>query len=147
MTKQNEVGFTGVFASDSDSGCANCERQRERGMIYQDVIPITPALLNYLDAATEPDSTGTLPEADLRTLRNFEPDQVVPFLKEHLHWRVTDTASNLKSEQEVLDSMLEIAVTDRVFDVPTDSNPLGTYHESTVHLDITQGKIGGYNGE
>ena len=147
MTKKNEVGFAGVFASDSDSGCANCDRQREQGMVYTDVVPITPALVNYLKAATEPDSTGTLPAADIRTLRDLEPEHVVPFLKEHLNWRITDTAANLKSEQDTVDSMLEIAVTDRIFDVPTDSNPLGSYREPTVHPEITQGRVGGYSGQ
>lgn len=146
MTKKNEVGFTGIFASDSDIGCANCNQQRERGMLYADVIPITPALINYLEAATGGDGTGTLPADDMRTLRNLEPEHVVPFLKRNLRWRILDSASNLKTEQDVRDSDLEIAVTDRLFDVPTDSNPLGTYRESTVHPEITQGKVGGYNG-
>ena len=146
MTKKNEVGFTGVFASDRDSGCANCSRQRERNVIYTDVIPITPALINYLQNAVA-DSTGTLPEADMRTLKDFEPESVRPFLKKHLHWRVVDVAAGQNSDQEIRDSMLEIAVTDRLFDIPTEENPLGTYHESTVHPEITQGRVGGYNGE
>ena len=80
ITKKNEVGFSGIFASSANAPCANCIQQREDDMLYEDVIPITSALLAYL--TTNKALEG--PVDTLRTLETFRPEHVVPFLKAHM---------------------------------------------------------------
>ena len=142
ITKKNEVGFAGVFASADDAQCANCDQQREQGLIYEDSIPITSSLSSYLRSNIAAEG----PEKEMRTLESFRPVHVVPFLKEHLHWVITDTASRLiHDEQDIIRSKLEILVSTRGYDVPTDSSPLGLYHPAEDYPEISTGKIGGYN--
>ena len=69
MTKKNEAGFTGIFASSSDSNCASCSRNRAQDILVEDVVPLTPALYDYLDAS--PGSGG-------KPL--FDPSFVLPAL-------------------------------------------------------------------
>ncbi len=141
ITKKNEIGFTGVFASTHDAPCANCVEQREQGFIYEDAIPITSSLYDYLISNTSPIG----PEMKMRTLESFHPKHVLPFLKQHLHWVVTDTASQLiNDEQELAKSKLEILVSSRAYDLPTATSPLGLYHPSEEYPEITAGKVGGY---
>jgi len=141
ITKKNEVGFSSIFASSPDAPCANCVRQREEGFIYEDAIPITTLLYGYLRSNTAVEG----PEPELRTLESFHPDQVVPFLKKYLSWRVTDIASNLiNEEQRLLASGLEVRVSVRNFDLPTAEAPLGVYYPPEVYQEITQDKVGGF---
>lgn len=143
LTKKNEVGFTGIFASSSDAPCANCVKQREEGFIYEDAIPITHSLYAYLKSNNAPEAEG--PKLELRTLESFKPEHVVPFLKKNLQWRVTDTASQLIGEdQQLMDSQLEIRVSAREFELPSPEHPLGVYYPSTVYQDITREKVGGH---
>ena len=106
LRKRNEVGFAGIFASPPGVGCDNCNKQREDNMVYQDVIPLTTALSDYF--RTNINTKGPLPA--LRTLSDLEPAQVVPFLKQHLEWRITDTASNLMSEEVVCSIRLQMII-------------------------------------
>ena len=141
ITKKNEVGFTGVFASTRDAPCANCLEQREQGFIYEDAIPVTSSLYEYLVSNT---ATGG-PEMGMRTLESLHPNHVVPFLKKYLCWVVTNTASQLiNDDQEIVKSKLEILVSSRAYDLPTSTSPLGLYYPSEEYPEITAGKVGGY---
>jgi hypothetical protein len=143
LTKKNEVGLTGIFATTPDSPCSNCAQQRSDNMIYEDAIPITPALYSYLRSNTAPESEGPL--MSLRTLENFEPENVVPFLKANVAWKLTDMASNLiDGERELRDSGLEVSVSARMFELPTPGHPLGVYHPATQYPETTADKIGGF---
>lgn len=85
------------------------------------------------------------PDVAMRTLESFKPEHVVPFLKELLGWRITDTASNLiNDEQRLLASQLEVTVTVRDFDSPTPEKPLGMYYPAYAYKEITKDQIGGY---
>ena len=143
ITKKNEVGFSAVFATSDNAPCANCITQREEGMMYEDVIPITHSLSAYLKSNTDPETDGPL--MTLRTLENFEPDHVVPFLKKNMAWKLTDTASNLLDDQQkLIDSALEITISARNFDLPTPQHPLGVYHPADEYREITEDKVGGF---
>jgi Tyosinase C-terminal domain len=143
VTKKNEVGFSGIFATSQEAPCSNCIQQREDGIIYEDAIPITPSLFAHLKSNDAPEPDGPL--MDLRTLESFEPEQVRPFLKANLAWRLTDTASNLLDDQQrLIDSALEITVSARKFDLPTPEHPLGVYHPAESYRDITEDKLGGF---
>ena len=112
-------------------------------MIYEDAIPITPSLVNYLISNNAAPEDG--PDPSMRTLESLEPKHVVPFLKEHLDWRITDVSSSLKNaEEDLISSGLEITVSDRLYDLPTNEKPLGEYYPSSIHQEITEGKLGGY---
>ena len=140
MTKKNEVGYSYVFASQPDAPCANCAIQREEGFLYEDAIPITTALTKYLTSYTKPDG----PDAGMRTLQSFEPEHVVPFLKEHLNWVITDGGSGLlDNPTDIRNSKLEVSVWDRLYDLPTPENRLGCYYPAQLHREVTQGQLGG----
>ena len=143
MTRKNEVGFVGIFTSSNDAGCANCEQQRDAGIMYEDVVPITSTLVDYLEA--NPKSKNLIPEGEKKTIRDLEPDQVKPFLREHLKWRIVDLDSNLiNDEQRITDSGLEVRVISRMFETPNDENKLGFYSDLVLYQDITELKQGGY---
>ena len=142
MTKMNEVGFSGIFASSERSNCASCALNRDADLMYEDVVPLTGKLMDYL--ASNPGSGDLIRDGVKTTIESLEAEEVVPFLKEHLQWRITDAASNLLDGVE--QSGLEVKVADRLFEPPQGDNLLGTYGPSTVHLEITQGKTGGFSG-
>ena len=48
FTKKNEVGYSTIFASPWEAPCANCVRQRQEHFIYQDAIPLTMAMTQWL---------------------------------------------------------------------------------------------------
>ena len=97
MVRKNEVGFSGIFTSRNDAECANCQQQRDVGFIYEDVVPITSTLVDYLDA--NPKSKDLIQEGEKKPIRDLEPDEVRPFLKEHLKWRIVDLDSNLIDDE------------------------------------------------
>ncbi|KAH6671189.1 hypothetical protein B0J14DRAFT_670158 [Halenospora varia] len=143
MTKKNEVGFSTVFATSTDAPCANCVRQRQANMMYEDVIPMTHALKAYLRSNDTAEADG--PPMALRTLESFEPEHVVPFLKANMDWRLTDLASTLIDDEDLLkNSHLEVTVGMRKFDLPSEQNPMGAYYPAQMFNEITEGKLGGY---
>ncbi|KAK6086913.1 tyrosinase [Seiridium cupressi] len=141
MTKMNEVGFVGVFASPESTQCESCAKNRERDLVYEDTVPLTGKLLDYL--ASNSNAASLIRDGNKKTIDTLEPDEIIPFLKEHLQWRITDASSQLL---DIGNSGLEVKVADRLFEPPHDDNLLGTYGPSTVHTEITQGKEGGFTG-
>jgi hypothetical protein len=143
LTKKNEVGFTGIFASPlADSAdCASCQKNRGEDIIIEDVIPLTTQLTNYLDS--NPISEGLIAQGNIRTIQSLAPEHVVPFLKEHLRWRVTDLTSTLLEGQEQ-HAQLEVTVTNKTFTPPESENPMGVYGPATAYLEITVDKAGGF---
>lgn len=80
----------------------------------------------------------------MRTLQSFEPQHVVPFLKQNLKWVLTDGASGLIDDEErIRASGLEIAVWERLYDLPTEEARMGRYHPATLHAQATEGRLGG----
>ena len=143
MTRKNEVGFAGIFTSSNDAECANCEQQRVADIMYEDVVPITFTLVDYLEKNLK--SKDLITEGEKKTISDLEPDQVRPFLKEHLKWRIVDLESNLiDNEQRIRDSGLEVKVISRVFETPNDENKLGVFSDPVLYQDITELKQGGY---
>jgi hypothetical protein len=142
LTKKNEVGYTGVFASSRNAPCVNCVQQREDGLVYEDAIPITPVLINYLTSSNVPESDG--PKLDLRILQDYSEEQVVPFLKKNLRWRLTDAGSRIIDQGQWADGGLEIRVSSRKYQLPTPEYPLGIYYPPTPHPEITADVPGGY---
>tara|TARA_R110002003_G_scaffold2062_2_gene23941 strand:+ start:6178 stop:6666 length:489 start_codon:yes stop_codon:yes gene_type:complete len=142
FTKKNEVGFTAVFAAPEaqSAGCQSCQRNREDDVMDEGVVPLTTYLTDYLES--NPKSQGLIAQGNLRTLRSMERKDVVPFLKEHLQWRMLDLASNLLVGREQ-EARLEVAVTHRTFTPPNAQDLLGVYGPPTEFPDITSDKAGG----
>ena len=139
MTKMNEAGFMGIFASPTDSGCASCKRNQEEDILVEDVVPLTTILYDYLVAS--PGSETLIRDAEIKTIRDLEPDSVVSFLTENLQWRMIDLGSNLLVGQEQ-QAKLEIKVTSRQFLPPTQENLISAYGPYTQHPQITRTKPG-----
>ena len=85
MLLDNQIGFSGVFASRQEASCKNCEENRSKDILYGDVIPLTTFLVGCLKSNT----WAKGPPESLKILDSLEPDQVGPFLKERLQWRIT----------------------------------------------------------
>ena len=143
MTKKNEVSFTTVFAAPSETSgdCATCEKNRRNDISVEDAIPLTTQLSDYLDS--NPISAGLIAQGNLLTIPSLAPEHVVPFLKEHLQWRMTDLGAGLLVGQEQ-QALLEVAVSSRTFTLPTSEQPMGVYGPRTLYPEITSDKAGGY---
>lgn len=111
--------------------------------MYTDVVPLTNILVDYLDS--DPASEGLIPDGEIRTISDLSPEQVVPFLKQNLKWRITGLTG--EPLPYFPDSGLEVAVAGRIFTPPTEDSPLGSYRHGRIYGQITAGKDGGYNGE
>lgn len=143
MVRKNEVGFSGIFASPLEAECANCDEQRASNFMYEDVVPITSTLVDYLQA--NPKSRDLIRVGEIKTIADLGPESVVPFLREHLQWRITDTSANLiRDEDWINDSELEIKVISRMFETPSEQNKLGVYSDPVLYKEITESKLGGY---
>ena len=97
MVRKNEICFSGIFTSKAEAACADCDEQRARDFMYEDVVPITSTLVDYLD--DNPISKDLIREGTSKNIPNLEPANVEPFLKEHLKWRIVNTASNLMNSE------------------------------------------------
>ena len=87
------------------------------------------ALTKHLASYTDPDG----PEPALRTLKDLEPESVVPFLRQNMRWVITDTASRIIGDRETVGkSGLEVSVWDRVFVLPGEGAPMGVYGPATL---------------
>ena len=140
MTKKNEVGFTSVFASTLNSNCESCAVKQEEDILIEDVVPLTTTLYDYLDAT---DGSETLiRDGNVKTIRDLGPEQVVPFLKEHLQWRIVDLGSTLLVGQEQ-QAKLEVTVASRQFSPPAESSLMGVYGPRTAYPEVTSNKPGG----
>ena len=74
----------------------------------------------------------------------MEPDQVWPFLLEHLKWRIVDLDSNLiNAKQRINNSGLEVKVISRMFETLNDENKLGVCSDPVPYQDITELNWGG----
>ena len=143
IDRENEVGLSFIFASPPESSCQNCANQTAEGLLFEDAIPITHALYYYLqEGNTRP--VDQWPRPEMRTLETFQPEHVVPYLQKNLSWRIIDSENNIISDQErIIASKLEISVSTREYQLPSEQNPLGVYGPATTYPEITAGKLGG----
>jgi hypothetical protein len=138
MTKKNEAGFTGVFASSSSSAeCPSCEKMREEDVIIGDIVPLTTILYDYIN------NDELIREGAIKEIPSLEPEVVEPFLKENLKWRMIDLKANLLEGREE-QAKLEITVTSRIFVPPAEGSLMGVYEPYTAYPGITNDKPGGF---
>jgi hypothetical protein len=80
---------SGILTSSRPSGteqetCSNCARQAAAKCLYRDFVPMTKMLVDYVRSG---EVQPPAPTEGLR-LRSLEPEDVVPFLKKNMHWRI-----------------------------------------------------------
>ena len=71
------VGEHSVFANSVPGQCANCQRQREAGLVTEGVVHLNHALVGKVTS--------------------YDPDDVQPFLRDNLNWRVQKVSSCVQS--------------------------------------------------
>ena len=137
LTKKNEVGLLSVFAAEGDtSECANCEEQKASKTVYEGVIPLTTKLHEYLSSI---DGSDQLIKGDgKKTIDDLTEEEVKPFLEEQLGWRLVDLKSKALRDPKNK-AELEIVVTSRTMEPPSEEHAMGTYGLVTPHLVLSQG--------
>lgn len=66
-----------------DTGCDNCKKQQEEGALFTGQVILTDYLIERMVQAEA--HRGL-------TLTSLDRDEVVPYLKANLHWRITDVS-------------------------------------------------------
>ncbi|KAF3912744.1 Tyrosinase [Dactylellina cionopaga] len=133
MWDKNRVGgvynvVAGVPRADG-SACSNCEQQQEDHTIVTGQVSLTTALLDDVE-----DTANT-------SLTSLIPEEVVPYLQRHLHWRVTDPTGR-DIPRELLRS-LKISVSECPATIPTNSHEFIHYGEPRIWDIVTEGRPGG----
>ncbi|TGZ79980.1 Di-copper centre-containing protein [Ascodesmis nigricans] len=126
-TDPNLVGSVNVFASDvNTSHCENCLEGYDKGLVITGQVPLTSALLDRIELV------GSL-----------EKEDVTPFLREHLHWRLHREDENhtsiSRSELPHPDDLV-FSVTSCLVDVPDAADELVVYYDWNPIPEITEGR-------
>jgi tyrosinase len=130
VVHDNNVGTYAVLGSDRQTtGCEKCQSDADRELIVTGIIILTEALIDRVTAGE---------------LRSLTPEDVVPYLKENLHWRITLADGTHKPNEEVRGLKISVVSTD--VDLPDDPHELPQYSgHYTIHPEITEGEPGGSN--
>ena len=73
----------------SEGGCANCVSQAEEKKLVTGQVVLTNALLTrHKQKVLHPNETG-----ENEILASMRPEDVAPFLKANMHWRVTTVST------------------------------------------------------
>ena len=90
------MSFSSEVPASNTRGCQNCRRQQNEKMISTGRVVLTNALITRWKHQIKhtPHLTG-----GETVLRGIEPDKVIPFLKENLHWRVTSMGEDVNGRQ------------------------------------------------
>ena len=67
-------------------GCESCKVQKAEHALSAGQVVLTDYLIEHI---TKQETLRGIP------LRSLDKDQVIPYLKENLHWRVTDVGSRI----------------------------------------------------
>ncbi|MCJ1392937.1 hypothetical protein MMC18_005809 [Xylographa bjoerkii] len=126
--EHNLVGTDTILGRASNTGCGKCKGDREAGLMVTGIVPLTAALID-----------------DVREglVNSLNPDDVVPYLTENLHWRVTLADGSHKLREDVPN--LKVSVISTEVTIPTAPDQLPVHGEYTIHSEVTQGKPAGHN--
>ena len=98
VANPTHVGLFSTFGSEEDTACEKCQADRADGLQVTGQIPLTVALVErYLAGHVD----------------GLTVDAVVPFLREHLHWRVTSLEGERQRRGDV-NKLLVSVVTNEV---------------------------------
>lgn len=127
-TQDALVGNFAVFGKErASTGCGKCKQDAEDNVEVTGTVPLTAALLKAVK------------NGDLGGLGK---ENVLPWLRENLHWRVTLADGTEKSRDEV--PGLKIGVVTTEVTLPVGGYPVysGVYE---VHNEVTDGRPAGIN--
>ncbi|KAK4694225.1 hypothetical protein P7C71_g3323, partial [Lecanoromycetidae sp. Uapishka_2] len=121
----NLVGTHSVFSSAvGKTGCENCLQDKKNNAVVSGGVSLTRALVQ-------------------KGLRDLEPERVIPYLKENLHWRVQMASGDYTKNQDIKSLVVTVAAT--IVESPEDPAALPIWGVPQVFDSITQDKAGGYD--
>ncbi|KAG9238946.1 tyrosinase precursor [Amylocarpus encephaloides] len=130
-TQDASIGTLTVFGSNPETtGCGKCQADAEDDVVVTGTVPLTAALLQQYQAGN---------------LGGLSKENVLPWLRRNLHWRVTLDDGTEKSRGEV--PGLNLSVVSTEVELPVGGLPRysGVYE---VHPEVTDGRPAGMdNGE
>ena len=90
------INFSSEVPSSNVRSCQNCRRQQDEEISSTGRVILTNALITRWKHQIKhtPHFTG-----GENALRGMEPDKVIPFLRDNLHWRVTSLGENVSGSQ------------------------------------------------
>jgi Tyosinase C-terminal domain len=86
---RNLVLQSGVFVNSDLKKCTNCQTQKAKQFLYGSAVSLTKILTDYIKSG---ERQPLLPSPDGMDLKTLDPDDVIPFLRRNLHWRVVDVS-------------------------------------------------------
>ncbi len=106
----NHVGTFTALGDSGDTGCEKCQTDQVANVQITGQVPLTIALLERFLAGIVP---------------NLSKDAIVPYLQEHLHWRVTVGDGSERPRRDVND--LIVSVISNEVTVPATAEELPNY--------------------
>ena len=123
-TSPNLVGTFVALGDSADTGCSKCQRDRENDLMVTGQVPLTIALAERVQSG----EFAGLGEGD-----------VVPYLRENLHWRVSLCDGTEVPLGEMPD--LKVMVISNEVTLPEAADQLPVYAEHVrVHPEVTSGR-------
>jgi tyrosinase len=127
----NLIGSHVVFGTNLDhTGCERCLQSNHKQKLVTGTIPLTGALGDKLGAGK---------------IANLNPDLVVPYLKDNLHWRIQKHDDTPIERSEI--PTLKIAVGHAHVEPPTSVAEFPKWGEITLQHGVTAGRAGGASEE
>lgn len=131
MAQPNNVGTSTILGSDADdTGCGKCKDDASRRLKVTSMVPLTEALVDAIEAGR---------------LGSLDEDDVVPYLKQNLHWRVTLGGGVEKSRAEV--PSLKVSVVSTEVSLPGPDAPPRYSGDYKLHPAVTRGRPAGFNDD
>lgn len=113
--KPGFAGVSHIFASPRQI-CENCERQSRDGTLVTATVPISSLLFDYVKRgkASSTEQTDNKPR-----LASMDRDDVIPFLKKYLKWRVQKVNGEVVNPRVLTENhRFELSVTLRTAPLP-----------------------------
>jgi tyrosinase len=127
-TQDALVGTFVVLGKDqATTGCAKCKKDSDANLMITGTVPLTAALLKEYNAGN---------------LGGMGKENVLPYLKENLHWRVTLADGSEKDRGEVAGLKVMVVSTEVALPVGGFPRFSGVYE---VHPEVTEGRPAGQN--
>ena len=124
----------------SSDGCPNCRAQQEDHAESTGRVVLTNALITRFKNAIEHTSEGGGPPI----LRSMKPEDVVPFLKGTLHWRVTSMGVVVEIDRI---PSLKVSLAAGKANHYADRTKLSEFYDYKGVYEVTQGRPGGAGPE
>jgi len=127
-TQDALVGTFAVFGKDpATTACGKCKSDAESHVIITGTVPLTAGLIDQYKKGN---------------LGSMDKENVLPYLKDNLHWRVTLADGSDKRREEVPGLGVSVVTTDVEIQQGGRQRFSGAYQ---VHPEVTEGRPAGHN--